>query len=125
MRFFFPSLFLFGAALARNSDSGSSMFWPNLASQCTTALNILNALNVTYITNKDTCCWNGDSSNPVGNLPAAGTDENGVFIGCAVDAQNRQYVSAIQINSDNDCYSSFWPSFSGLPGLSVLYFILT
>jgi hypothetical protein len=118
--------FVLGTTMARDGDSGSARFWPNLASQCTTALNILNAVNVTYkMPNTDTCCWNGDSSNPVGDFPAAGTDENGVFIGCSVDAQNRQFVSAIQINSDADCYSTYWPSFSGLPGLSVLYYNFT
>lgn len=124
MRAVLYSLLVLGNAMARSGDSGSSMFWPSLASQCTTALNILNALNVTYNSpNADTCCWKGDSNNPVGTFPASGTNDNGVYIGCALDSQNRQFVSAIQINSDNDCYSSFWPSFSGLPGLSVLYLI--
>ena len=76
--------------------TGSSIFWPSLATQCTTALNILSSLNVTYKQpNSVTCCFNGDKTNPTGNFPAAGVSEKGVYIGCSVDGQNRQFITAM------------------------------
>lgn len=96
MQFLIYSLFLYGITLAAIGDSGSSIYWPSLDSQCTTTSNILKVLNVTNpMENSDTCCHNGDKSNPTGNFPPAGTSEKGVYIGCAIDSENRPFVSAM------------------------------
>ena len=98
MKYFAALPLLFANLYAAVDRSGSSAYWPTLASQCSTALNILGALNVTYkMPNSDTCCYSGDDANSVGNFPVAGTSEKGVYIGCSVDGNNRQFVSAMYI----------------------------
>ena len=95
MKLVIYSLFMAGKILA-GREAGSAMYWPSLVSQCSTAINILKVLNLTYSSgNSDTCCYNGDKFNPVGSFPVAGTNADGVYIGCANDSENRPFISAM------------------------------
>ncbi len=106
------------STLSSSKPSASSGYWPTLTTQCTSALQLLNSFQVSFTpTTSVSCCYNASPENPIGDtLPSI----NGTFIGCSIDSQGRSFVQSIQIQNELNCSATHWPSFPGLPSLSVL-----
>ena len=73
-----------------------SNYWPDLETQCTSALHVFISLNVSVPSfDPKLCCFNATTNNPIGNFPMYGVESTGSFVGCSLDSVGRPFVSAM------------------------------